>query len=267
MTDPNLGRRAFLRAAAAATAAMTTTSRASDPGARAPVLFVSHGAPTLALDRVRGADFRRLGASLGRPSAVLVVSAHWEQAPPSLGTTSARELLYDFGGFPDELRRIRYPAPPAAALAEDLVRRLPELARVETRGHDHGVWVPLLHMFPAADVPVLQLSLPSRWDPARTLALGRALAPLRNEGVVVLGSGGMVHNLGALDWRDRSPPPQWALDFEGHVRAALETGDADSVVEFRDRAPAARLAHPTDEHFLPLLVAMGAGGDDAGPVR
>jgi 4,5-DOPA dioxygenase extradiol len=232
-----------------------------------PVGFVSHGAPTLAVDAVRGADLTRWAAAMPRPRAVLVVSAHWLDAPPTLGTTTTRELLYDFGGFPDELYRLRYAAPAATALAEALSARLPGLHRDPTRPWDHGVWVPLLHMWPAADVPVLQLSLPYQWSPRRVFELGRQLGPVRDEGVLVLGSGGMVHNLGRLDRRGTGTPPTWATEFEAWVRERLAARDFDAIAAFRDKAPGLRLAHPTDDHFLPLLVAAGAAADRAGAVR
>jgi 4,5-DOPA dioxygenase extradiol len=232
-----------------------------------PVGFVSHGAPTLATDAVRGAEFTRWATTLGRPRAVLVVSAHWLDAPPTLGTTTTRELLYDFGGFPDELYHLRYAAPAAADLAAKLTTRLPGLHQDPARPWDHGVWVPLLHMLPAADVPVLQLSLPYEWSPRRLFDLGRQLGFLREDGVLVLGSGGMVHNLARLDWRGTNQPPAWATEFEGWVRERLIARDFDAIVAFRERAPAVRLAHPTDDHFLPLLVATGAAADRTGSVR
>lgn len=228
-----------------------------------PVVFVSHGAPTLAVDHVAGADFARLAAALPRPRAVLVVSAHWLAAPATLGTRERRPLLYDFGGFDEALHRVRYDAPAASELAEELARRLPALRRADERAWDHGVWVPLVHMYPAADVPVLQLSLPATWSPRQLFALGAQLAPVRDDGVLLLASGGAVHDLGALDWRGDSPPPQWALDFEGWLRERLVAGAVDDLIAFRERAPALRRAHPTDEHLLPLLVALGAA--QAGP--
>ena len=230
---------------------------------RLPALFVSHGAPSLALDRVKGADLRRLGERLPRPEAILVVSAHWERTPPALGTIRSRPLLCDFGGFSPALREVRYPAPPAGA---DLIAALrealaagpgPGLEQLE-RPWDHGVWVPLLHMFPAAEVPVLQLSLPSQAPPEALLALGRSLAPLRERGVLIVGSGGAVHNLGQLDWRDVSCPPPWALAFEAWLRATLSSGDDEALLRYAEH-PSWELAHPSPEHFLPLLVARGAG--------
>lgn len=222
-----------------------------------PVVFVSHGAPTLALDRAAGADFAQLAAALPQPRAVLVLSAHWLDAPPTVGTRTARPLLNDFTGFPEELSRVRYDAPVAHTLADELLRRLP-LAHADERPWDHGVWVPLLHMFPRADVPVLQLSMPWRWQPQAMFELGQQLAPFADEGVLLLASGGAVHNLRRLDWSGSAPPPAWATSFEGWLRDRLLARAFDDVVAYRERAPDLALAHPTDDHFVPLLVAAGA---------
>ncbi len=231
-----------------------------------PVGFVSHGAPTLALDAMRGADLTRWAATLPRPRAVLVVSSHWLEAPATLGTRQRRNLLYDFVGFPDQLRQVRYDAPAAAALAADLQALVPSLQRDDERPWDHGVWVPLHHMFPAADVPVLQLSMPWRWTPRQMFDLGRQLAPLRDQGVLLLASGGAVHNLGRLDWAGDSSPPAWAMTFEGWLRERLAANAFDDIVAFRDKAPDLHLAHPTDDHFVPLLVALGAVAVRSGAV-
>ncbi len=228
------------------------------PTSPTPVVFVSHGAPTLALDRRAGADFARLAAAIGTPRALLVVSAHWLDAPATIGTRTTRELMYDFSGFPAELYGLRYEAPGAADVADELRRAVPSLARADERPWDHGVWVPLLHMFPGADVPVLQVSVPYRWSPERLFALGRELAIVRERGVLLLGSGGMVHNLGRLAWGGGAAPESWASDFESWVRERLDANDWDGLLTYRERAPGFRLAHPTDDHFLPLLVAAGA---------
>lgn len=223
-----------------------------------PVLFVSHGAPTLALDAVRGADLRRLAAALPRPRAILALSAHWLDAPATIGTVTAQPLLYDFAGFPEPLYHLRYPAPPAADLGRELLARLPQLRHDPTRPWDHGVYVPLLHMYPDADVPVLELSLPHRAPVTDWFALGHQLAFLRDQGVLVLGSGGAVHNLRRLDWQGSAAPPAWATGFEQWLRERIEAGAIDDLLAFRERAPAVRIAHPTDEHLAPLLVALGA---------
>lgn len=270
----DLARRDFLRLSATALAAAacspvdSTMTRPIDPtpNARMPVLFVSHGAPTLALDQTAGLDFARVAAALPRPRAVLVVSAHWLDAPATIGTRTQRPLMYDFSGFPDALSRVRYDAPAAADVADELQRRVPTLARNNERPWDHGVWVPLLHMFPAADVPVVQVSVPYHWTPQQLFALGQQLAPLRQQGVLLLGSGGAVHNLGRLDWRGDGAPPGWATQFEGWLRERLKANTIDDLIAFQERAPDLRLAHPTVDHFLPLLVALGAASVHGGEV-
>ena len=231
-----------------------------------PVVFVSHGAPSMALDREAGADFARLAAALPRPRAILVVSAHWLDTPATIGARSSLPLLHDYSGFPPELGRVRYDAPAAAELADELERRLPELRRDDRRPWDHGVWSPLVHMWPAADIPLLQVSVPYRWTGAQLHELGRRLGALRNEGVLVLGSGGMVHNLGRLDWSGGGKPPAWAVSFESWVRDRLVAEDHDALMDYRAKAPDLALAHPTDDHFRPLLVAAGAAAEAAGPV-
>jgi 4,5-DOPA dioxygenase extradiol len=237
-----------------------------DDACSAAVGFVSHGAPTLATDAEKGADLARWAAGLGRPTAVLVVSAHWERTPVVVGTSHRRELLYDFSGFPAELYELEYPAPGAGALADDVARRI-GAERSDLRPWDHGVWVPLLHMYPAADVPVLQVSLPSRSSARELFDVGARLAPLAGEGVLVLASGGMVHNLGELDWTDRADPPGWALAFESWTRDALSRWDVDLLLDFRAKAPDVERAHPTLEHFLPLLAAVGAASARRGDVH
>jgi 4,5-DOPA dioxygenase extradiol len=231
------------------------------PHRRQPNLFVSHGAPTLAIDPIAGADFVRLGQDLPRPRAVLVVSAHWQRTPPTIGTRTRRPLLHDYAGFPAALGRVTWPGPAAATLADEVAALIPGLAHDDERPWDHGVWTPLVHLFPDADVPVLQLSLPSDWPTTRIHALGRSLRPLRDAGVLLLASGGAVHNLYEL--RQSGPPPTWAVDFETWLRERLTAGDDDAIVDFQRRAPAPQRAHPTDEHFLPLLVALGARDGDA----
>ena len=228
-----------------------------------PALFVSHGAPSLALDPVHGADFAELAGSLPRPRAWLVVSAHWEATPLRVGAVERRELLHDYGGFDPRLREVRHDAPAAPDLAREVRARLPEAVDAPERPWDHGVWVPLVHINPTAATPVLQLSLPSNLSPAELLDLGARLRPLRDQGVGLLASGGFVHNLGALDWTGSAPPPTWALEFEGWLRATLAADDRDALADLERRAPALSLAHPTPEHLLPLLVARGAADDGA----
>ncbi|MEM9800000.1 MAG: class III extradiol ring-cleavage dioxygenase [Planctomycetota bacterium] len=227
--------------------------------------FVSHGAPSLALDRTRGADLARWGAELERPDAIVVVSAHWERTPLSIGTTTERPLLHDYRGFDPELGDLTYDAPAAADVANRIERALSDqlghgaIERIEGRRWDHGVWVPLVHLAPTRDVPVVQISLASATAPGELLRLGRRLHEIVGERVLLLGSGGIVHNLGALDWSESSDPPAWALDFESWSRGVLERGDWDALADFGSKAPALDRAHPTLEHWLPLLVAAGAG--------
>ncbi len=227
-----------------------------------PVAFVAHGAPTLATDTAKGAELAAWAASMPKPRAILVVSAHWQQSPPCLGTQRTRELIYDFHGFPQALYQLRYPAPGSPELAAEVKALLDEQgipwSEDPGRGLDHGVWVPLLHMQPQADVPVLQISQPAASSAREFFELGRALAPLRERGVLILGSGVLTHNLRALDWQGRASPPQWAQAFDEWCRSTLAEFDVDALLAYRTRAPHAREAHPTDEHFTPLLVAAGA---------
>lgn len=240
----------------------------AEEGNQFPSVFVSHGAPTLALDEDETAAFlRRLGAELGRPRAVLCVSAHWETDVPTLGAAERPETIHDFGGFGEELRRVRYEAPGAplvAARAAELLRGAGLDARLApARGLDHGAWVPLSLMYPSRDVPVTQLSVQPRAVAAEHFRVGRALAPLRREGVLILGSGGAVHNLSGL--RGGGPTPAWAAEFDAWLGRKIEAGSLEDLLGYERLAPHARLAHPTAEHLLPLFVALGAGvGDEGG---
>ena len=225
-----------------------------------PVLYLSHGAPPLADDPTWTAELAAWSARLDRPSAILVVSAHWEAAPVLLGATETVPLTYDFWGFADRYYTVRYPAPGAPELAESVRRLLPGAADEPTRGLDHGAYVPLVEMYPEADVPVLQISMPTL-DPAELFRLGQRLAPLREEGVLIIGSGFFTHNLAALS---TTGVPTWSSEFDDWGRQALESGDVDGLLDFERAAPAGRLAHPRTEHFAPLFVAMGAAGGTAG---
>ncbi|ACL64341.1 Extradiol ring-cleavage dioxygenase class III protein subunit B [Anaeromyxobacter dehalogenans 2CP-1] len=239
-------------------------------GRRMPVLFVGHGSPMNAIEDNRwSCAFRGLAPLLPRPRAILAVSAHFVTEGSVLTGQERPETVHDFGGFPDALFRVRYPAPGAPELA----RRAAALVAgdgarvVDAWGLDHGTWSVLVHLFPAADVPVVQLSISAELDPAAHLALGRALAPLRDEGVLVMGSGNLVHDLRhAFDaWRrGDATTPAWAARFDADAAAALERGDARWLVEALG-TPDGRRAHPTPEHYLPLLYAAGAAGAD--PVR
>jgi 4,5-DOPA dioxygenase extradiol len=238
-----------------------------------PSLFISHGAPTLPLDDCPARDFLKgLGKTLPRPRAVLCVSAHWETARPAVNAPAVNDTIHDFGGFPDALYRMRYPAPGASDLADRtrtalMAEGLP-LDVDSARGLDHGAWVPLMLMYPEADIPVAQLSLQTPLGPEHHLAIGRALAPLREEDVLILGSGGFVHNLRTLTrWQLAAPEPAWSVEFGDWVDAALTDRRTADLVDYRARAPHGAYAHPTEEHFLPLFVALGAAGAGAKPER
>lgn len=228
-------------------------------------LFLSHGAPTLPLEQHPARDFlRALGARLPRPRALVVMSPHWHteglfaKAPPRF------ETWHDFGGFPPELYRLQYRAPGEPVLrdrAAELLReaRIPvELAVADAR-LDHGAWVPLLLMYPQADVPLVQLSLPARTAPAGIRAIGRALRPLAGDGVLLIGTGGAVHNLREVEFGAAGMPPAWSRAFDDWVRERLEAADWTALDDYRRQAPDAARAHPTDDHFLPLFFAGGAG--------
>lgn len=245
----------------AATAEVTRRAAAAQAGGRMPAIYLGHGAPPLLDDRLWVAELAAWAAALPRPTAVLMVSAHWTQAPLTLGATEAGvPLVYDFFGFPDRYYRQRYPAPPAPGLTDrvaELAGGQRAVAHEPSRGLDHGAYVPLVAMYPEADVPVLQLALPTL-DPEGLLALGALLRPLRDEGVLIVGSGFMTHGLPFLrDFVLDAPPPDWSREFDQWVAAALERRDAEALTAFRDQ-PSARYAHPTVEHFVPLFVALGA---------
>ena len=235
---------------------------------RTPVLFVSHGAPTFALQPGRlGPLLQAAGRSLPRPRALLVVSPHWTTRGLRVSTNPAPATVHDFGGFDPALRQIRYPAPGApdvAARAVELLRAAGWDAQPdETQGLDHGVWVPVRFLYPEADVPVFQVSLPAGIGAAQALALGRALQPLRDEGVLIVGSGSLTHNL--YEVRFDAPDEEaadYAREFAAWVRQTVEARDEERLVATMERAPHARRAHPTTEHLLPLLVAAGAADAD-----
>ncbi|MEV0296346.1 class III extradiol ring-cleavage dioxygenase [Nocardia sp. NPDC050710] len=230
---------------------------------RMPVLYLSHGAPPLADDPIWPGQLAGWSAQLPKPRAVLMISAHWEDAPVALGATRTVPLVYDFSGFARHYYEVRYAAPGAPELA-GAVRKLlrgPGLSvrDVPGRGLDHGAYVPLVQMYPDADIPVLQMSLPTL-DPEGLLAVGRALAPLRDAGVLIVGSGFFTHNLRALTG-DGSVHPVMS-EFDDWGRRALASGDIDALLDFENKAPAPNLAHPRTEHFAPLFVALGAGESD-----
>jgi 4,5-DOPA dioxygenase extradiol len=231
-----------------------------------PAIFVSHGAPTLPLEPgTAGPMLAGIARELPRPRAILVVSAHWGTAAPRVTAAATPATIHDFRGFPEPLYRLRYPAagsPELAARVTALLGQAGVAAATDAdRGLDHGAWVPLLLMYPQADIPVLQLSLQPRLGPAHHLALGRALEPLTREGVLIVGSGGGSHNLGEWwGYMDAPTAPAWLETFTGWVGERVAAHDVESLLDYRARAPEAARNHPTDEHWLPFYVALGAAG-------
>lgn len=236
---------------------------------RQPALFVPHGAPTFALQPgAAGAALGRLAGRLPTPRAIIAVSAHWTTTVPTVGLAAQMETIHDFSGFPAELYAIRYPATGCPEAARQVAAALAHAGLPVTfdavRGLDHGAWVPLRFMFPDADVPVIPLSIQPRDGTAGALRLGRALAPLREQGFLVVASGNVTHNLG--DYfeasRDGRGTPTYVREFADWVWARLVAREVDGLLDYRRRAPDAARAHPTEEHLLPLYVALGAAGDD-----
>lgn len=226
-----------------------------------PSLFVSHGAPTLVFDDTPARSFLEgLEERVGRPKAILAVSAHWETATPEVNAPAVNETIHDFYGFPEPLYALRYPAPGSAELASR-VAELTGAAIDRARGLDHGAWVPLMLAWPGADIPVAQLSIQTEAGPRHHLELGRRLAPLREEGVLVLASGSFTHNLRELVRGGGAAVERaWVTRFSDWVDAALVEGRVEDLLAYRRLAPDALRNHPTEEHFLPLFVALGAGG-------
>ena len=229
-----------------------------------PTVFVSHGAPTLILQESPARTFlASLGQLLPRPKAIVAVSAHWDTDVPAVSLARNPDTIHDFYGFPDALYRLRYAAPGAPELAER-VARLTGAAHDAHRGLDHGAWVPAMLGWPEADIPIFQLSVQPEQDPAHHIALGRKLSALREEDILVMGSGSATHNLRALvrGGGDSEPEP-WAREFDDWLMDTVEKGDEAALADYRAQAPNAVDAHPTDEHFLPLHVAFGAAGEGA----
>jgi 4,5-DOPA dioxygenase extradiol len=238
---------------------------------RLPSLFVSHGSPMFAVEPAQaGPKLAELGRRLPRPRAVLVLSPHWMTRGVRVATTAAPQTIHDFGGFPPELYRIQYPAPGAPEVAQRalaLLRADGWPAEADERwGLDHGAWVPVRHLFPQADVPVLQVSMPHDLDPAGAVRLGRALAPLAGEGVLIVGSGSITHNLYEFRRELGAAAAPYAVEFVQWARDAVRGHDGPALVDYLERAPHAQRAHPTPEHYLPLPFAFGAAAP-GGPVE
>lgn len=238
-----------------------------------PALFISHGSPMLTLEAERPAHqfLLQARARWPHPKAILAISAHWETAAPQIGATLQPATIHDFYGFPPALYEKSYPAPGSPALAgrvKALLDAAGLAARLDSeRGLDHGAWSPLLLMYPQADIPVLQLSLQPDLGPAHHMALGRALSPLRDEGVLVMATGSLTHNLRRLDRSDSGPVADWAQAFADWMAGRLMQRDDAALLDYRRQAPHAAMNHPTDEHLLPLYVALGAATPGRGAER
>ena len=234
-----------------------------------PSVFLSHGAPTLPLTDTPARSFlRQWGTKLQRPKAILVVSAHWETAEPMVNAVDVNDTIHDFYGFPQELYELRYAAPGAPDIAERIADKLNAAGLGcgidRRRGLDHGAWVPLLLMYPNADIPVLQLSVQTHLGPEHHLRIGRALASLRLEGVLIIGSGSFTHDLSEFRGHGpNDPSPDWVDGFADWFDAALTNSQIADLIDYRRQAPFAVKNHPTEEHLLPLYVALGAAGADA----
>ena len=238
---------------------------------RLPSLFVSHGPPTFALDPGQaGPLLAELGRRLPQPTAVLVLSPHWVTRQVRVTTSARPQTIHDFGGFPEELYRIQYPAPGNPELAMRVLELLNandwNATADEQRGLDHGAWVPLLHLFPKADVPVIQVSMPHNLDAAGAVRLGRALKPLAEQGVLIVGSGSITHNLYEVRWDNSDPGTTYTQEFVDWARRAVSTHDEAALADYLNSAPHARRAHPTPDHYLPLPFACGASDRNA-PVQ
>jgi 4,5-DOPA dioxygenase extradiol len=236
-----------------------------------PSVFISHGSPMHALEPgAAGEAWKALGRRLPRPRAILIASAHWETSLPMLTGNPKPETIHDFYNFPEPLYRLRYPAPGAPVLAQRAQALLKEAgfpAAIDgCRGLDHGAWAPLLYAYPDAEVPVIQISVQPALGPRHHLSVGKALRPLSQEGVLIVGSGHMTHNL--RDWaRGGGKPEPYAREFAEWVKERLLAHDFEALIDYRSRAPQGVRAHPTDEHFLPLFLALGAAREDARPER
>ena len=225
-----------------------------------PALYIGHGAPPLLDDPLWSGQLAAWARDLPRPKAILIVSAHWESAPVSLSASGA-PLVYDFGGFAQKYYEMTYATPDATALAARVAAMMPDSEPVHqhrSRGLDHGAWVPLKIMYPEADVPVLQMSLPTQ-DPYKLLTLGERLRPLRDEGVLIIGSGFLTHGLPFLrEFRIDAAAPGWSTEFDAWAAEALGRGDVDELAAYKTKAPGMPYAHPTVEHYTPLFITLGA---------
>ena len=235
-----------------------------------PSLYIGHGAPMLLDDPVWSSEIAAITKKFEKPKAILIVSAHWESAPMSITSPVAgTPLVYDFGGFAQKFYEMTYETPDATELAKLVASMMPDNEQVfqSNRGLDHGAWVPLRVMYPDADIPVLQMSMPTS-DPGRLIELGKRLQPLRDMGVLVIGSGFMTHGLPYLrDWSTDAKAPTWSSEFDTWASEALAKGDVETLSAFKTKAPGMPYAHPTVEHFTPLFITLGAAQKTDAPVE
>ncbi|MEO0312883.1 MAG: hypothetical protein RL140_113 [Actinomycetota bacterium] len=235
-----------------------------------PVLYISHGAPPLLDDELWMTQLAKWSAAVGKPRGIVIVSAHWESAPISITSTAANTpLIYDFGGFAPKFYNMKYDTPDAGWLGDLVASMMPDnepLHRHASRGLDHGAWVPLKVMYPDADIPVIQLSMPTH-DPVKLMEIGARLKPLRDMGVLIIGSGFLTHGLPFIrDWRVNAEPPTWSAEFDAWSVEAMMKGDVDSLINYKTKAPGMPYAHPTVEHFTPLFITLGAATNPETPV-
>jgi 4,5-DOPA dioxygenase extradiol len=225
-----------------------------------PALYIGHGAPPLLDDEIWSRELAHWSTELPTPKAILVISAHWESAPLTLGTTiTGTPLIYDFGGFAPRFYEIEYKSPGAPDLAARIKAMLGEpVSEQPNRGLDHGAYIPLMKMYPAANIPVLQMSIPSS-NPEKLFEIGKKLAPLRDEGVLIVGSGFLTHGLPFLkDWSIEATPPGWSIEFDLWAKEVLERGAIDELMDYKRLAPGMPYAHPTVEHFAPIFITLGS---------
>ena len=226
-----------------------------------PALYIGHGAPMLLDDPLWTAQLREISAAIEKPKAIVIVSAHWESEPITLSNPAANSpLVYDFSGFDRKFYEMTYNSPDATDISELVASMMPNSEPVyqSNRGLDHGAWVPLRVMYPEADIPVVQMSMPTS-DPLKLIELGKRLQPLREQGALVIGSGFMTHGLRYLrDWRIDADAPAWSSEFDSWAAEALARVDIDALTNYKELAPGMPYAHPTVEHFTPLFITLGA---------
>ena len=238
--------------------------------AQLPALYIGHGAPMLLDDELWTSQLRGIAGQIEKPTAILIVSAHWESAPVTFSSPIAgTQLVYDFSGFAQKFYDMTYATPDATQLMKLVASLMPDNEQVvqSNRGLDHGAWVPLKVMYPNADIPVVQMSMPTS-DPGKLIELGKRLQPLRDMGVLIIGSGFLTHGLPYLrDWSATATAPTWSSEFDAWAAEALAKGDIETLLNFKNAAPGMPYAHPTVEHFTPLFITLGAAQKTDGPVE